>query len=70
MDCLNVLEKEICKSDPKILTEEKSRRTWRSNQNIVMHEELVQNIVMGEEFVQNVVMDEELVQNVAIGVKS
>ena len=33
--CLNVLEKEIFKSDPKVLTEEKSWRTWKSNQNIM-----------------------------------
>ena len=40
--CLNVLEKEVFKSDPKILTEEKSWRTWKSNLNIVMDEKLVQ----------------------------
>ena len=42
---------------------EKSWRTWKSNQNIVMDEELVQNIVMDEELVQNIVIDEELGQN-------
>ena len=31
----------------------------KSNQNIVMDEELVQNIVMDKELVQNIVMDEE-----------
>ena len=50
----------IFQSDPKILTEEKSWRTWKSNQNIVMDEEVVQNIVMDEELVLNIVMDEEL----------
>ena len=46
--CLNVLDKEIFEGDPKILTEEKSWRTWKSNQNIVMDEELVENVAMGE----------------------
>ena len=54
--CLNVLEKEIFQSDPKILTEQKSWRTWKSNQNIVMDEELVQNVVMDGQFVKNFVM--------------
>ena len=54
---LNVLERKICKLNPKILTEEKSWRTWNSNQNIVMHEELVQNVAMGGKFVKNFVMD-------------
>ena len=36
--CLNVLKKEFFESDPKILTEEKSWRTWKSNQDIVMDE--------------------------------
>ena len=53
---LNVLEKEIFKSNPKTLMEEKSWRTWKSNQNIMMDEELVQNVVMGENFVKNFVM--------------
>ena len=34
-------------SDPEILTEEKSWRTWKSNQNIVMDEKLAQNTVGG-----------------------
>ena len=45
---LNVLEKEIFQSDPKILTEEKSWRTWKINQSIVIDEEPVQNVAMGE----------------------
>ena len=61
--CLNVLEKKIFKSDPKMLTEEKSWRTWKSNQNIVMDEELDQNIVMDEELVQNVAMGQKFVKN-------
>ena len=66
--CLNAFEKKLCKLNPKvvtgekinpkILTEEKNWRTWKSNQNTVMGEQLVQNIVMDEE---------ELVQNVAMG---
>ena len=64
--CLNLLEKEILKSDPKILTEVKSWRTWKRNQNIVMDEELVHNIVMDEEFVKNIVMDEEQVRNIVL----
>ena len=54
--CLNVLDKEIFEGDPKILTEEKSWRTWKSNQNIVMDEELVENVAMGEKSVKNFVM--------------
>ena len=42
------------------------RKIWKSNQNVVMDEELVQNVVMSEELVQNVVMNEELVQNVVM----
>ena len=39
--------------------EQKSWKTWESNKNIVMDEELVQNIVMDEELVQNVAMGEK-----------
>ena len=77
--CINVLEKDIFKSNPKILMKEKSWRTWKSNlnivmneklvQNIVVNEALVQNIVMNEELVQRLVMDEEMIQNVAMGEK-
>ena len=45
------------------LQHEKSWKTWKSNQEIVMDEELVQNIVMNERLVQNGVMNEGLVQN-------
>ena len=37
--CLNVLEKKICELNAKILMEEKSWRTWKRNQNVVMDEE-------------------------------
>ena len=67
--CLNVVEKKICKRIPKILTEEKSWRTWKRNQNIVMDEVLVQNIVMDEELVQNVAMGEKIVKNFVMGAK-
>ena len=43
-------------SFPKILTEDKSWRTWKSNQNIVMNEELVQHVAMGTKIVKNFVM--------------
>ena len=56
--CLNAFEKKLCKLNPKvvtdekinpkILTEEKNWRTWKSNQNTVMGEQLVQNVAMGE----------------------
>ena len=59
----------IFKSDPKILTEEKSWRTWKSNQNIVTDEELVHHIVTDEELVQNVVMDEKCGKNFVMGAK-
>ena len=67
--CLNVLEKKICKLHPKILTKETSWRTWKSDQNIVMDEELVHNIVMDEELVQNVAMGGKFVKNFAMGAK-
>ena len=35
----------------KLLMDEKSWKTWKSNQKIVMDEELVQNIVMDEELI-------------------
>ena len=35
---------------------EKSWRTWKSNQNIVMDEEVVQNVAMGEKNAKNFVM--------------
>ena len=41
------------------MTEEKSWRTWKSNQNIVMDEALVQDNVMNEALVQDNVMDEK-----------
>ena len=52
--------KEICKLNPKILTEEKSWRTWKSHQNIVLDEELVQNVAMAGKFVKNFVTDAKI----------
>ena len=49
-----VIEEKI---NPKILMDEKSWKTWKSNQKIVMSEELVQNIVMNEDLVQKGVVD-------------
>ena len=54
--CLNALEREMWEINPKILMDEKSWKTWKSNQMIVMDEEMVQNIVMDEKFVKNFVM--------------
>ena len=42
---------------------------WKSDQIIVMDEELVQNVLMDEELVQNVLMDEKLVKNFVMGAK-
>ena len=57
-------------SKTKILMDEKSWRTWKSNQKIVMDEELDQNGVMNEEFVKNFVMnakiDEKVVMDLSI----
>ena len=55
--CLNVFEKKNCKLNPKILIEEKSWKTWKSNPNIVMDEELVQNFVIDAKIDPKVVMD-------------
>ena len=41
----------------------------KSNQNVVMDEELVQKIVMDEELVQDVVMDEKIVTNPVMSAK-
>ena len=64
--CFDALRRKIWKINSKILMDEKSWKTWKSKQKIVMNEDLVQNIVMDEELVQKVVMDEELVQNVVM----
>ena len=40
--------------------DEKSWKTWKSNQKIVMDEELVQNGVIDEKFVKNFVMDAKI----------
>ena len=57
MTCLNALAGEMWKINPKIVTDEKSWKTWKSNQKIAMNEELVQNNVMNENFVKNFVMN-------------
>ena len=49
--------------------DEKSWKTWKSNQNIVMVEELVQNVVM-DELIQNGVMDEKFVNNLVMDAKN
>ena len=50
--------------------DEKSWKTWKSNQMFLMDEELVQNIVMDEELIQNVVMDETFVRNFVMDAKN
>ena len=40
--------------------DEKSWETWRSNQKIVMNEELVQNGGMSEKFTKNFVMNAKI----------
>ena len=49
-------------SNPKILMDEKSWKTWKSNQKIVMDGELLQNMVMDEKFAKNFVMGEKLIR--------
>ena len=57
------------KINPKILMDEKSWKTWKSNQKIAMDEELVQNDMMNEELVQNGVMNEKFVENFVMDAK-
>ena len=45
------------KINPKIVTDEKCWKTWKSNQKTAMNEELVQNSVMNEKFVKNFVIN-------------
>ena len=46
--------------NPKILMDEESWKTWKSNQNVVMDEKLSRNGVMDEKFVNNFVMGAKL----------
>ena len=70
LTCLNVFEEKIRKINPKISwMEEKSWKTWKSNQKIVMDEELAQNDVMDEKSVQHGVMDEKFVKNFVMDAK-
>ena len=57
------------KSDQKVVTDEKSWETWKSNQNRLTEEELVQSNVMGEDLVQNGVMDAKFVKNFVMDAK-
>ena len=73
LTCLNAFEVKFWKSDqkvvidetinPKILMDEKSWKTRKSNQNDVMDEKLVQNSVMNEEMVQIGVINGKFVKN-------
>ena len=45
--CLNSPRRKIFKSNLKILRDEKSWKTWKSIQKIVIDEELVHGVVMG-----------------------
>ena len=61
------------KIELKILMDEKSWKTWKSIQKIVMNEELLQNGVMDEElvggkFVKNFVMGAKIDPKIAMGV--
>ena len=47
-------------SNPKLVTDEKSWKTGKSDQKIAMDEELVQNSVMNEKFVKNRVMNAKI----------
>ena len=51
------------------LTKKKSWTLWKSNQNIVMHEEMVQNNVIDEELVQNVAMVEKILKDCVVDVQ-
>ena len=53
LTCLNALERKI----------------WKSNQKVVMNEEMPQNGVMNEELVQKGVMNEKFVKNFVMNVK-
>ena len=48
------------KINPKILMDEKSWKTWKSNQKIVMNEESVQNGAMDEKIVKKFVKDAKI----------
>ena len=72
MACLSALAGKICKSNPKIVTDEKSWKEWKSNQKIAMNEEsvpnsviLVQNSMMDEKIVKNIVMNAEVVRKLS-----
>ena len=69
LTCLNALKGKFGKSNQKVVTDEKSRKTWNSNQNIVMNGELVQNSVMNEELFHNGVMNEKFVKNFVMNAK-
>ena len=61
--CWIGIEEKNWKSNQMVVTDQKSWKTWKSKQNIVINEEFVQNVVMNEELVQNSVMNEHLSQN-------
>ena len=61
LTCFNALERNIWKSDQKVVTDDKI------NQNDVMDEEVVQNDVMDGKFVRNFVMDDIVDPKVVMG---
>ena len=67
LTCLNALEWKHWKSNQKVVTDQKSRKTWKSNQNSVMNGELVQNGVMNQKFVENFVMNAKIDPKVVDG---
>ena len=60
LTCLNALAGGNWKSNPKIVTDEKSWKIWKNDQNSVMNEELVQNRVMNGKFVKNFVINAKI----------
>ena len=57
---------EMWKRNPKIVTDEKSWKIWKSNQMIAMKEELVQNSVMNEKCEKNFVMNAKIAPKVVM----
>ena len=64
--CLNDPWRIFFKSNLEILMEEKSWKTWKGNEKIVIDKKMVHNVVMDEELVQMILMDEELIQKIVM----
>ena len=57
---LNALAGENWKSNPKIVTDEKSWKLWKNDKKIAMNEKVFQNSVMNGKFVQDIVMNAKI----------